>query len=593
MYRITAALLAATLSSAAHAADSEDRITVTATRTPLSVAEAIAPVIVIDADELRRSATFDLAEVLRLHAGIEIGRSGGPGQPVSLFLRGTNSNHTLVLIDGVRINPGTLGGAAIHHVRPIDIERIEVVKGPRSALYGTEAIGGVVNIITRRPQSALQLSSRIGVGAYGTRELGASLSGSGTRGYAGATVDQLSSEGFPTRTGSTVDRGHDNLTVHAFAGFDNGPVNVDVHHWQATGNTEYLDFFLNPVDQDFRNDATALTATFDSGALVATARLSQTTDRIVQSQSPDFARTRRHALEVQIDRASGAHVLSGGLALAEERTAAEVFGSAFSENPETEAVFLAHQWAGDGRRTMLAIRRGQHDAYGSNLNWHAEFGQELAGTWRMTLGAGTAFRAPDSTQRFGFGGNPALEPERARSIEVGMHGRISNHTLLTWQIYDMRITDLVNYDVGAGQLDNIDAARIRGTELVLLVEAAHWTLRQGLTFAIPEDRSTGGPLPRRARRSAQTSLVFQASETLSLQASMLASGKRLDSAFSPAETGGYALFNLGAELRLGEAWSADLRLENVFDRAYETALGYPQAGRSAYLRVRWNQRVAD
>ena len=132
-----------------------DTIVVTATRTEIRLDDAIVPMLVITRDDIELSLATDLAELLRFEAGIDIGRNGGPGQASSLFLRGTESNHTLVLIDGVRMNPGTIGGAAIQHIAPELIERIEIVKGARSALFGTDAIGGVINIITRSADSNL------------------------------------------------------------------------------------------------------------------------------------------------------------------------------------------------------------------------------------------------------------------------------------------------------------------------------------------------------------------------------------------------------------------------------------------------------
>ncbi|MDH3908956.1 MAG: TonB-dependent receptor plug domain-containing protein, partial [Gammaproteobacteria bacterium] len=133
-----------------HASDisPSDTIIVTATRTEIPLEQATVPVRVITRDDIELSLATDLAELLRFEAGIDIGRNGGPGQATSFFMRGTESNHTLVLIDGVRMNPGTIGGAAIQHISPEVIERVEIVKGARSALFGTDAIGGVINIIT-------------------------------------------------------------------------------------------------------------------------------------------------------------------------------------------------------------------------------------------------------------------------------------------------------------------------------------------------------------------------------------------------------------------------------------------------------------
>ncbi|MDH3614758.1 MAG: TonB-dependent receptor plug domain-containing protein, partial [Gammaproteobacteria bacterium] len=152
------------------AADSAtgDTLIVTATRTEIPLHDAIVPVTVITREDIEMSLATDLAELLRFEAGIDIGRNGGPGQSTSIFLRGTESNHTLVLLDGVRINPGTLGGAAIQHIAPEIIERVEIVKGTRSALFGTDAIGGVINIITRRANDAY-LESSLGAGSFDTR----------------------------------------------------------------------------------------------------------------------------------------------------------------------------------------------------------------------------------------------------------------------------------------------------------------------------------------------------------------------------------------------------------------------------------------
>ena len=155
LFRITAvSALTLCVALPAHANDisPSDTIIVTATRTEIPLEQATVPVRVITRDDIELSLATDLAELLRFEAGIDIGRNGGPGQTTSLFLRGTESNHVLVLIDGVRMNPGTIGGAAVQHILPEIIDRVEIVNGARSALYGTDAIGGVINIITRRAE---------------------------------------------------------------------------------------------------------------------------------------------------------------------------------------------------------------------------------------------------------------------------------------------------------------------------------------------------------------------------------------------------------------------------------------------------------
>ena len=199
----------------------EGHIIVTATRIPTPVEEVLAPVIVIDRDTIERSVAGDAADLLRFHAGLDLARSGGPGQTTAVFIRGAESNHTLVLVDGVRINPGTIGLAALQNIQPSQIERIEVVKGPRSALYGTDAIGGVINVITRRGVRD-GWSAEAGYGDYDTRQ--ASMNGAVTAGPVefDLGVSWLDSDGFPTRTTDGTDRGYDNLGINAQVAADVG-----------------------------------------------------------------------------------------------------------------------------------------------------------------------------------------------------------------------------------------------------------------------------------------------------------------------------------------------------------------------------------
>jgi len=169
-WQLILVLLVSFLSSISLRAETNniDTIVVTATRSNIAIEDAMLPVTIIGRDQIEQSLARDIAQLLRFEAGLDIGRNGGPGQTTSLFLRGTESNHTLVLVDGVRINPGTIGGAALQNINPDVIERIEIVKGSRSALYGTDAIGGVINIITRKVNSSY-IESGFGYGMYDTK----------------------------------------------------------------------------------------------------------------------------------------------------------------------------------------------------------------------------------------------------------------------------------------------------------------------------------------------------------------------------------------------------------------------------------------
>jgi vitamin B12 transporter len=283
----------------ASGSDPRDVIVVTATRTETSLTDTIVPVTVIGRDRIEQSLATDLAELLRFEAGLDIGRNGGPGQATSIFMRGTESNHTLVLVDGVRINPGTIGGAALQHIDPEVVERIEIVRGSRSSLYGTDAIGGVINIITRRA-AANYVEAGGGGGSYGTQTGFLSGGVKGTDSEFGLTVNWQATDGYEISPSSDIARGYDNLSANVYGRRSFGIGDLTLRHWRASGNVEYLDFFLSPLDQDYVNSSSAVEL---DTALGERARskliISYIVDEIEQNQGDDFVRSERTALDWQ------------------------------------------------------------------------------------------------------------------------------------------------------------------------------------------------------------------------------------------------------------------------------------------------------
>ena len=302
-------------------------VIVTATRTESPAAEVLASVDIIRGDELLRQPAADLGDALRMVPGVEVARLGGPGQQTSLFLRGTESNHVLVLVDGLRINPGTIGSAAIQNIAPEFVERVEVVKGPRSTLYGSDAIGGVINVITRRAADDGG-SVQAGFGSYDTQSASFSAGAGSDRAEASIAASWLDSAGFPTRTGDTTDRGYENSSFTAAARADAGPVELGLRAWHASGTSEYSDFFVTPVDQDFENSALTVSAGFaPSAAWSSRLTIGHAVDELEQNQSPDFLDTRRCTVDWQNDVAlSERQTLTAGLLWQDEKADAESFG---------------------------------------------------------------------------------------------------------------------------------------------------------------------------------------------------------------------------------------------------------------------------
>lgn len=571
---------------------------VTATRTPLAPEDVAVPVIVITREDIERSLAADIGELLQGRAGIEIARTGGPGQTATLFLRGTESDHTLVLVDGVRINPGTIGGAAIQNISPESVERIEIVKGPRSTLYGSDAIGGVVNVFTRA--GARQgIATTASFGRYGTwsaqGEAGLPL---GERAALGLNLGYSESEGFPARRGGTDDHGYDNLTANLFGEFTaTEALKFRARAWRAQGTSEYADFFMTPVDQDYETGTAALEAEFETrpGRRLRIG-LSHGEDDIRQNQSQDFVRTRRDTLDVQADlRVAGVHALTAGALLAREATDALSYGAGFDVDTDTDQFYLQDRLSVGAHDLALVAGYTDHETFGGETTWNAEYAVSLPSRTRLSIAAGRAFHAPSSTDRFGYGGNPALEPEASRQVELGVRQRLGVHHEIFLSAYENRIEDLINFrlvDPVTFELraENVEEARIRGVEAGYAFRGERWRLRAEASIQNPRNLTTGERLLRRARESLVFEIVRSAGR-LDLGLDVLASGARKDWGFPVAvELDGYALVDLSARFAVSERFALQARLDNALDKRYELASGYNTPRRSYVVAMRWRIR---
>ena len=572
-----------------HASDISpgDTIIVTATRTEIPLDQATVPVRVIAREDIELSLATDLAELLRFEAGIDIGRNGGPGQATSVFMRGTESNHTLMLVDGVRMNPGTIGGAAVQNISPEIIERVEIVKGARSALFGTDAIGGVINIITRRTDET-GIEGGAGAGSFDTRS--AFVSGGLRRDKTrfGITVDWQDTAGFPPRVESDIDRGYDNLSLNLYAAQEIGSGELSLRHWQADGTVEYLDFFLSPVDQDYTNSTSAFAFDKQIGER-GTSKLivSYMRDEIAQNQSDDFVESNRVSVDWQYTHAFAEHTVTGGIFAMDENAQTLSFGSGFDEDTRVNAIFVQDQWTRNRHRAFLALRVTDHESFGTETTYNAEYAYELADDWTLRGGLARAFRAPDATDRYGFGGNPDLDPEVAHEYQLGVAYRPGDRHQLDLELYANDIDDLIEFDLATFTLVNIDTAEIRGAQLGYEYRGDTFTLRTEIVRQTAENKTTGSRLPRRAEESMTVSYTQDIGRHR-LGVSVIASGDRED--FGGVSLPGYVVANLTGQLQLGRSWQLNAQIENLFDTEYQTAVNYRMQELSAFieLKYRWN-----
>jgi len=562
-----------------------DTIIVTATRNEISIDDAIVPVKVITREDIELSLATDLSELLRFEAGIDIGRNGGAGQATSVFMNGTESNHTLVLVDGVRINPGTIGGAAFQHIAPEIIERVEIVKGARSSLFGTDAIGGVINIITRNADSPY-FEAGIGGGSFATQTGHVSGGSNGDIGKFGVTLDWQRTDGFAPRVESDIERGYDNLSANVFGSTEIGTSEVSLRHWRAEGNVEYLDFFLNPVDQDYENSATALQIDTEfSKRGKSKLIVSRIVDQIRQVQSPDFVESDRITLDWQYSHALDRHTLTGGLYYVDENAQSLSFGSGFDEDTEVRALFLQDQVSFDRHRAFIAVRLTDHETFGNEMTWNAEYAFDLNADWTLSAGLGRAYRAPDASDRYGFGGNPELQAEISNNAQFGLRYAAGNRHRFDVEIYANDMEDLIEFDLATFSLVNVDEAEIRGAQFGYEYGGDSFTVRTEILMQQADNATTGTRLLRRAEQSANLTFTKNIGDHR-IGVSVHASGDRVD--FGGTKLGNYVVANLTGQIQLGRTWQLNARIENLFDESYETAASFQMQELSGFVELKYH-----
>ena len=604
---LTAAVaLALVLPSVAFAEDATDldEILVTATRTPIALRDSLSPAQVIDRAQIERSQASSLQQLLAGRAGINLTNTGGLGKQTSLFLRGAGSNQLLVLVDGVRIGSATAGLPALQDLPVAQIERIEIVRGPHSSLYGADAIGGVIQIFTRRERGALQPRASAGVGSRGLREASAGIGQGGERAWFGADVALLRTDGINACDGTAAgwgagcyadepDRdGYRNRSASLRAG------GKPAEAWTVEGSALRVEGY-NHYDGSWANYSETVQQVLSGQVRYApSARLSwQATVGRSDDQTDDYGAagfvggldTRRDQASLQGDfvLAEGQR-LTAGLDWLDDRitgtTAYDVTGR------DNTGVFAEYQGRFGAQQLQAGLRNDDNEQFGSHttgdLGWGWHFGDGL----KLAARYSTGFRAPSFNDLYyPYYGNPALRPEESKNLNLGLSG---GGEAWRWSVdvFENRVDDLINYDASIFLPGNVDTARLRGGELTVATTLAGWDLSAEYSHVDPRNRSEGANrgklLPRRARNTGRIDLDRRFGD-LVLGASVNAAGRRYDDAANTVEVGGYATADLRLEYALHPDWTLQARVTNLFDRDYQLVDWYNQPGREFGLSVRW------
>lgn len=584
-----------------------DPVLVTASRTEQHQSEALSSTIIIDRQEIERMQADSIEDLLRGRAGFSIANNGGPGKNTTFFLRGTNSDQTLFLIDGVRFSSATTGAAAIQDIPIEQVERIEIVKGPRSSLYGADAIGGVVQIFTRNGKdgSGVRPSFSLSAGSNNTKRVSGGLSAADENGWLNVNMSHFDTGGFDGCGGRVNDRfqcsaqedldedGYENRSFNMRAGYQlSDRAEMDFTFFQAHGENEF-----DPGDNHADTKQQILSGRIKLAPVDfwdVSLQAARSKDELDSFSSFGLSRinTDRHSLTLQNDFTVGhRQLLTAGLDYYEDQV--ETNSAMDGLSRYNVAGFTQYQGHWGPHYFKGSLRLDDNEQFGSETTGDVAYGFDLTDNLSLRGSYGTAFKAPSFNNLYfpGFG-NPDLAPESSRSFELGIDGW---HGPLNWSFsaYQTDIDDLiVNVPLGPFLLQpqNVSEARIRGLEAAANVRLNDWLINTQFDWLDPEVRGdsmdSGNLLPRRHQQSMRIDVDRQF-HRFSLGASWQLVGRRYDNVENETRLGGYGVLDFRGQYQLTQDWTLQARLSNVLDKDYETAAGFEQAGREFLLTVRY------
>jgi vitamin B12 transporter len=607
-------------------ANANETIVVSATRLATPAAQVGSSVTVITAADIEARQNRSLPDALQTVPGLFVEQTGGLGGQTSIFMRGANSNQTKVLLDGIDISDPAIpnDAADIGKLLTGDVARIEVLRGPQSGLYGSDAIGGAINIITKSGQGPLKLSAQAEGGSFDTFNQRASASGSEGDFHYTVTVDHVQAGATPVTPASLLPPGekrnddfYDGLQASTKLGYDvtdNFDLGFVGHYGSSLGKITG-DAFDPVTFVGFPSPTQTRIATlqYDSRAtahLVAwDGRLDQTigigfTDAITSGADPNNGYTLSKGRRTKFDYQGNVGLVQGETLVLGAETVRDSsrpgFSFGFPNGPATGITTNAgyaelDSELGNGLHGDAAIRYDDNSRFGSKLTWHIApaWVIEATGT-RLKASFGTGFKAPALQELFGgFGANPLLKPETSTGYDVGFEqslwGGVSGGA--TWFHNDIRNL-IVNGPAPTFTYGNIGRARTQGVETFIAWKPLDTlSLRADYTYTDAIDASTGLALLRRPSNQLSLTGDWQALPDLTLDATLLVTGPQSDIGRESGvreKIGGYAVLNLAASYRLTETWSLFGRIENATDTDYQSPDGFLRPGIGAYGGVKVN-----
>jgi vitamin B12 transporter len=604
---------------------------VTATRTPTPIKNVIADVTLISEDEIKRAGSASLQELLQKQPGIEIANLGGAGKVSTIGIRGTSSTHSVILVDGIRLGAATTGFTAIEHIPLSQIEKIEIVRGPASSLYGQDAIGGVVQIFTKKGLKGFKPYVGIGYGSYNTSNFQSGIRGGNDQTTYAINFSTINSDGFsafvpnPANAANSINLDKDGYKNYSLSSSLNHKINqdyeIDLQYFSSKGKNQFDNRFANSSPSfhgNYRNEIKLETYAMQLKGQInkvwqSSIKLSQSTDKYLDLQKnnkdtyldEDGVTDLYKTTQDQFNWQNNFALPKGSINFIYDFLKQRIKTTDLYEKTQrtNHGFMIGYNLLENNHNFQVNLRKDFNSAYDDAVTGNIGYAYALNSNWTLASSYGTAFVSPSFNYLYSLAdpyalGNPNLKPEKSKNIEASMRYR-DDSSSLSLTFFQNKIDDFIIYSNPNFITDsrtttqNLNKAKIQGLTISGDQFLGHFQIKGSLTTQSAKNEDTDLYLPRRAKTFGNINLNYYVGYW-NIGIEEIFSNKRFDNKENTVKLSGYSVTNIVADYKFNENLNLNFRLNNVFDKDYSLAaegasgFRYQTPGRSLFANLRYD-----
>jgi vitamin B12 transporter len=583
-------------------------VIVVASRVAQSPENVIGDVTVINREEIERAGQSTFIELLQKQPGVEISSNGGAGSLASVYLRGANANQTIVLIDGVRVNSITAGTTYLSNISLLQIERIEILRGPAGGLYGQDAVGGVIQIFTKQVTGSPQFNAAVGYGSYNTRSVEAGMGGSYNGLDYSINVSNKETDGFSALRISNDARqdkdGYSNLSANGSISYNiNERNSFGIRFFDSKGKIDYdSSIAFNNTNKSKQTSLSLFSKNKINDIWTSNLTASKGVDRYDDKSYSDWfnswSESYIKSIQNQYSWQNNFELTLGTFTLAYDRLEQDLKTSyAYQgKSRDSNGYYFGYLKDIGAHSIQTNFRLEDSTQYGKNTTGYLGYGYRINPNWRATTSYGTAFKAPTFNDVYapsGWGANPNINPEESENIEASL--RYSNETsLASVTLYQNKITNLILSSGASGipayQMGNIGKAELKGITIAASTSINGWRINGNLDIQSPENSETKKMLPFRANRHGSIDLGKSWGDW-NFNSELIGSSERYNNPTNTQRMSGYVIVNLVADYNIDHQWTLQTRVNNLFDKnyalAYSGSTPYNTPGANVFVSLVW------